>query len=335
MVQTEKKIAFLHRYPAESIQETNAAFPHLVAFAERSPYRYMQVLTFKTFNRLSSLQKFWKSLAWVFYAPMLVVGRGYDVIYCDDSFPFYPALVKMFSPRSRVIIRLGDFHLMYYVKGALYSFLHFFERVTWLMVDEIVAISDVMADKIEEEINRRPKVILDPVKVNNWTPKDAAEFGTVMFHGLLTKNKNVDVLLEAARRLPNVDFTILGDGPDFDRLMKAAPKNVFFKGWVPFKDVPTHIASCTIGVALRSDNPGNEYVVTSPFLQYGVMGKACLVTRRKVFGSYHWQFSGVDEMVEKLKALLVAPWEEGQRLRKRILKDHAAEKIAEEIWFLL
>ena len=330
MVQTKKKIALLHRYPVDRIRETNSAFPYLKA-------KSIDVLTFKNFNRLSSLSKFWKSLAWIFYAPMLVVGKGYDVLYLDDSFPFYPILVKLASPRSRVVIRLGDLHLMYNYSGIAYKFLHFFEKIGWLMADEIIAISDVMADYIEKEIGRRPEVVFDPVDKEDFPMWDIRNDGTVMFHGTLTKNKNVDVLLDAARRLPNVDFVILGDGPDLKRLISIAPKNVHFQGWVPFKDVYAHIRYCSIGVALRSDNPGNDYVVTSPFLQYGIMAKPCLVTRRKVFGDYKWQFSGVDELVEKIQILLDmdSHWEEGERLKDFILKNHEAKKIAEQIWQIL
>lgn len=334
MVQAQKKIALLHRYPADQIQGTNAAFPYLMAFSRRSCYRQIDVLTFKTFDRCSKWGKLFKSLAWIIYAPMLVIGRKYDTIYCDDSFPFYPALVKLVSPSSHVVIRLGDLHLMYYFSGFWYKFFHAIERIGWLMADEILAISHAMADYIEADTKRRPKVVLDPVDSKSFPKAEPSQDKTVMFHGLLNKNKNVDLLLEAARRLPKVDFTVLGDGPDFSRLQNLAPSNVFFYGWVPFKDVPRHIATCALGVALRSNNPGNEYVVTSPFIQYGVMGKPCLVTRRKVFGDYKWQFSNIDEMVDKIKLLLERP-QEGAKLREIIVANHEAEKIAEEIWSAL
>lgn len=325
----QKKIALLHRFPAGQIKETNAAFPYLEKMG-------IDVLTFKSFNRLSPWKKFLKSILWVFYSPMLVAGKGYDVIYCDDSFPFYPALVKLASPRSRVIIRLGDLHLMYYTSGLVYKFFHFFERIGWLLADDIISISDQMAAYLMKETLRVPHVALDPVDPKDFPIGDNRNNGTVMFHGLLTKNKNVDILLDAARLMPDLDFVIIGDGPDYKRLKDLAPRNVFFLGWVPFKSVHNYIANCTIGVALRSNNPANEYVVTSPFLQYGIMGKPCLVTRRKVFQDYPWQFSAVQELVGKIRYLITFPEEkEGEKLRECILKNHDAEKIGAQIWSVL
>lgn len=325
MVQTQKKIAFLHRYPADRIKETNASFPYLQAKA-------IDVLTFKNFDRLNPWKKFFKEIAWLFYAPMLVLGKGYDVIYCDDSYPFYPFFVMLASPRSKVILRIGDFHLMYHTKGLLYKFLHFFEKKVWRLAYGVIAISEAMAKKIESEIGQKVHVVLDPVDPKDFPINKSKNHGSVMFHGYLSKNKGVELLIKAAERLPEVNFVVIGDGPAREWLEMIAPINVFFQGWVPFKSISRHIATCAVGVALRTDNPGNEYVVTSPFLQYGICGKPCLVTRRKVFGDYEWQFSGVDEMVSKIKALLISPFEHGERLREYVLKNHDAEKIAEEIW---
>src|SRR3990167_1709534 len=323
----QKKIALLHRHPKDRIKETNAAFSYLAS-------KGVDVLTYKTFDRLNGFQKCVKDLMWIFYAPLLVVFRGYDVIYCDDSFPIYPALVKLVSPKSKVVLRIGDLHLMYYFSGRVYELLHWFEKIAWRMADEIIAISEPMAEFICYESKRDVGFVLDPVDPKYFQCEGAKVEKLVMFHGYLTANKRVDLLIRAAMQLPDVDFVVIGDGPDKKRLMSIAPKNVFFKGWVPFKSIPRHIAACSIGVALRSDNPGNDYVVTSPFLQYGIMGKPCLVTKRKVFGDYLWQFSTVDQMVKMIKYLLNHP-EEGEKLKEYVLENHAAEKIAGEIWEIL
>lgn len=295
----------------------------------------VDVLTFKKFDRLSKHKKFWKSILWIFYAPMLVIGRHYDVIYCDDSYPFYPALVKLVCPRSKVVIRLGDLHLLYYYKGWLYNFLHFFEEIGWSCADTIIVISEAMKDYFWKE-GYDSEVVLDPVDPADFpklnTPR--AEDTVVMFHGTLTENKGIEFMLEAAKRLPSIKFWIVGDGPAAQKLKDMAPKNVVFYGWRPFKWIYTFIHQCDVGVALRSGNPGNELVVTSPFLQYGMMAKPCLVTRRKVFRDYKWQFDSVDEFMSNLKYLLEHP-EEGVKLQKFILENHEAQKIAEELWQLL
>ena len=334
MVQAQKKIALLHRYPLELIKETNAAFPYL-------EQKGIDVLTFKKFNRLGNLSKFWKSLLWIVYAPMLVAGKGYDVIYCDDSYPFYPALVKLVSPKSKVVIRLGDLHLMYYYSGIKYRILHFFEKISWIMADNILPISEAMGAYIASEVSvDRINVVLDPINVDDFTPLKAIKNPEkiVMFHGVITRNKNVDLLIEVAKRLPHIEFWVVGDGPDLERLKALAPENVWFAGWRPYEQMYSFINDCTIGVALRRDNPGNEYVVTSPFLQYGIMGKPCLVTRRKVFGDYYWQFSHATELEEKIKTLMNEPKmaaSEGEKLRQYVLKNHDAKKIAEQIWNIL
>ena len=327
MVQTKKKIALLHRYPEDRIKETNAAFPYLVE-------RGIDVFTFKKFDRLGNFGKFWKSILWIFYAPLLVFGRGYDVIYCDDSYFFYPALVKLVSPRSKVFIRLGDLHLLYYYSGWVYELLHFFEEIGWTVADKIIVISHAMAETLRKE-GYPCEVVRDPVDPKDFPWVEATDDGnTVMFHGVITKNKNLDMLLDAARRMPETNFVIIGNGPDLYRLIQIAPNNVHFQGWVPFKEIYRHVASCTVGVAMRSENAGNDYVVTSPYIQYGIMGKPCLVTRRKVFGDYPWQFSTVKEMVEKLEDLLTSIVDR-KGLRDLFIRYHNAEKIAEEIWLTL
>lgn len=327
MVQTKKKVALLHRFPSHRIRETNAAFPYMVM-------RQIDVLTFKTFDRTKNWKKFLKSLWWIFYAPTLVWRKGYDVIYCDDSFPFYPALVKWASPKSRVVLRLGDLHLMYYTSGWVYKILHYFERKVWKMADDIICISKAMQEYLfDEEVGSW--VVNDPVRLTNYPRETHMHQGTVMFHGLLTKNKNVDILIEAACQMPDVTFVILGDGPDYKRLKALAPGNVRFFGWVDFNEVNRHIKNCAVGVALRGGNPGNEFVVTSPFLQYGAMGKPCLVTRRKVFGSYRWQFTCMEELETQLRYLIEHSIEEGFKLNRFIRDNHSAEKMEGEIWDIL
>ena len=327
MVEAKKKIAILHRYPKEHIRETNASFPYLVRDE-------VDVLTFKKFERLHDVKKIIKSIGWILYAPWLVLGRGYSVIYCDDSFPFYSALVKLASPRSKVIKRMGDFHLMYYFTGIWYHLIHWLEVLEWKMMDGIVAISLPMAKHIQDATGKPVEIVLDPVDPLDFPIYHGEPHQTVMFHGLLTRNKNVDILLAAAERMPNILFKVVGDGPDRERLEDLAPANVQFTGWIPFHKIVQILNTCSVGVALRSDNPGNDYVVTSPFLQYSILAKPCLVTKRQVYGDYPWQFTGVEDLIHGINELMSRP-EEGKKMREYVLEHHSAAKIGEQLWNLL
>ncbi|HDJ96490.1 MAG TPA: glycosyltransferase family 1 protein, partial [Candidatus Aenigmarchaeota archaeon] len=55
----------------------------------------------------------------------------------------------------------------------------------------------------------------------------------VLFVGNLIKRKGLDYLIEAAKRLNNVEFLIVGRGPERNRLEKIATPNVKFLGYVP------------------------------------------------------------------------------------------------------
>ncbi len=328
------KICILHRFPQEHIKETNASFPYILR-------ENVEVKTFKSINRINNKLKYLKSLLWIFYAPFLVLGRNYDVIYCDDSFPFYPILVKIASPKSKIVLRLGDLHLCYYFSGQAYDILHRIEKIGWDKADRILAISETMAEYIREETDTEVEVILDPIDPRDFPIKteEKSNHVRVMFHGLLTANKNVDMLVEAAKKLPDINFYIIGDGPEFSRINAIAPKNLFMLCWQPFPIIHNWINRCDIGIALRGKNFGNEVVVTSPFLQYSIMAKPCIVSARKVFDDmdYLWQFDTLQELIEMIQMFSDKEFakHEGEKMRKYILGNHDAKKIGEQIYGIL
>ena len=54
----------------------------------------------------------------------------------------------------------------------------------------------------------------------------------VAYAGRMTPEKGVGTLLQAARRLPQLEFRIAGDGPLFDELVSGSPDNVRFVGFL-------------------------------------------------------------------------------------------------------
>lgn len=67
-----------------------------------------------------------------------------------------------------------------------------------------------------------------------FMPSDASAptlGSAVVYAGRLAREKGIFVLLEAARKLPDIPFLIAGDGPERRALLLAAPKNVQYLGF--------------------------------------------------------------------------------------------------------
>lgn len=182
----------------------------------------------------------------------------------------------------------------------------------------------------EMEVWSRARVVLDPVNLDDfhYVPNvDPPQFD-VMFHGYLNKNKGVEMLIEAAGQLPHLKFYIVGDGPATEDLMlqALASGNVAFSGWVEYENMKYHIGQTKVGVAIRSKNPGNEFVYTQPFLQYWAAGRPVVVSKRLCLKDYPWTFDSVDELVFMIQKVLAC----GDKYRYPIER-HDARVIAKQL----
>ena len=79
-----------------------------------------------------------------------------------------------------------------------------------------------------------------------WDPQDPF---TVLFIGKLIPLQGVDVILEAARRAPELRFRVIGSG-QLDALVEGRPPNVDYVPWVEYRRLPRELrgAGCALGV---------------------------------------------------------------------------------------
>jgi len=84
----------------------------------------------------------------------------------------------------------------------------------------------------------------------------------ILFSGVMYNHRGIDVLLNAAptviKKIPEVKFVLLGDGPELDNLKKITEnlkieQNVDFKGWIERDEVMNYLADASIAIGpLRS-----------------------------------------------------------------------------------
>ena len=79
----------------------------------------------------------------------------------------------------------------------------------------------------------------------------------IIFSGAMYNHRGLDVLLNCASRvideINDVEFLLLGDGPEMVKLQEFVKKNnlsknIIFKGWIEREEIPEFLASSSIGI---------------------------------------------------------------------------------------
>jgi glycosyltransferase involved in cell wall biosynthesis len=79
-----------------------------------------------------------------------------------------------------------------------------------------------------------------------WDPEEPF---TPLFVGKLIPLHGLSTILEAARRLPQVAFRVVGSG-QLEGVLEQAPPNVTHVPWIPYTELPTayHRCGCALGI---------------------------------------------------------------------------------------
>jgi glycosyltransferase involved in cell wall biosynthesis len=100
-------------------------------------------------------------------------------------------------------------------------------------VDRFVANSQYVAGRIQRYYNRGSTVVYPPVDTTFYTPGDTGESRTgsrFLIVSALVPYKRVDVAIEACR-MAGVPLTVVGRGPELERLQQLGGGDVEFAGW--------------------------------------------------------------------------------------------------------
>lgn len=157
----------------------------------------------------------------------------------------------------------------------------------------------------------------------------------VLYAGLFGYNQNLGLALEAAAELPDVDFVLVGDGPDrsllLDKVARAELDNVQIKPHMPFDDLVEEYAAADIMLSQVRDSPIFQYMQSAkvweymatgrPLIHAGVGDSVELLSRHRV--GVPIQPGSVSALVNAINYLITHP-EEG-----KMLADNAREFVSE------
>ncbi len=96
-------------------------------------------------------------------------------------------------------------------------------------VDAFIANSTITSKRIKKYYGRPSQVVFPPVDVNRWAPKPKTKRQGYIMWGRHVPYKRFDLAIEAANKA-GFNLTIIGSGPDTERLKKLAGPTVHFTG---------------------------------------------------------------------------------------------------------
>jgi len=321
------KICVLHRYPVSIVEGTNPSFPvffkkalevgheiFLVTFRNDKNYPFNRRLHIReiniSFGRRSYPEVLFKSLLFILIAPIKVYflnkKEKFDLIYCDDSFPFYEILVKILTG-NKVLIRRGDLMCAYildkfgiFVKPFAYI-VFLIEHYIWEKVDGLSVITEkfrqyILGYGVDENKIYVIEDSLDFEKFKNTDKKEELikrKYGitnefVIMYHGTMLSIKGLEVLIRAIpiviNRYSNIKFLLVGAGEELKRIKNLVKKlkivnYVIFTGWINYDDIPSYLKICDIGIPMRKETIANNQIVTTALLQYWASSKPVIAPK--------------------------------------------------------
>jgi len=98
----------------------------------------------------------------------------------------------------------------------------------------LIALTEFARDKLVSGGLPAGRIVVKPNFIDMTEPAAPPDARSgILFVGRLSREKGVDTLVEAARLLPHIAFTVIGSGPDEERLRAVAPGNMTFAGALP------------------------------------------------------------------------------------------------------
>lgn len=167
------------------------------------------------------------------------------------------------------------------------SFARWLERVSYECSDAVVVLSNDLKENVAAKVRDRHKhkVIVIPnfVDAERITPQDRLtpfrrELGigdetVVMYAGNVGYSQSLEMLIEAAQKLPEVTFVINGDGSAREELERTSQgiANIKFSGYQPRERVPEVLATADIHVVPLRTGLG---AVSVPSKTYSILAAA-------------------------------------------------------------
>lgn len=164
------------------------------------------------------------------------------------------------------------------------------------------------------------KILIIPNGVNlSFFNKRKFNKKSILFSGAMYGHRGIDVLLESApniiKKIPDVEFNLLGDGPEINNLKKIVKdkkieKNVKFQGWIDRNKIPEKLSEASIGIGPLKLTTVTQNALPIKILEYMAAGLPIIAKKGTLpkdvleDGENGFFIDDVDDLIKKMSLLL-------------------------------
>lgn len=142
-------------------------------------------------------------------------------------------------------------------------------------VDQFIAISEFIAERIKRAYNRDSEIIYPPVDTEYYTP-DGTRGDYYMAASRFVSYKRIPAIVAAFKELPNHKLIVIGTGPEWDNVKAVAGDNVTLMGWQPRETMREKLRGARAFIFAAEEDfgilPVEAQACGTPVIAFGVGG---------------------------------------------------------------
>jgi glycosyltransferase involved in cell wall biosynthesis len=158
------------------------------------------------------------------------------------------------------------------ITRLILHYLRMWDYASAARVDGYAANSRYVARRIWKTYRRRARVIYPPVSIDRFALERHKEDFYVTVSRLVPY-KRIDLIVEAFSRMPSKRLIVIGEGPQYEKLARAATRNITLLGRQPSEVVTQHLQSARAFLFAADEDfgiaPVEAQACGTPVIAYG------------------------------------------------------------------
>ncbi|MDO5576933.1 MAG: glycosyltransferase, partial [Fibrobacter sp.] len=190
------------------------------------------------------------------------------------------------------------------IARSIFHYMRIWDQASSNRVNEYIANSQYIANRIRKCYNREAKVIYPPVDIERFRIGNHKDnyFITI---SRLVPYKRIDLTIKACNAL-KLPLVVVGDGPDRKKLEQIAGPTITFTGYIPANDVETLMSNARAFIFAAEEDFGIVNVEAQasglPVIAYGKGGALETVIENKTGLFFYKQ--NLESLIEAIKKFL-------------------------------